>query len=305
MGLSVVGGAAQASFELVMVADNGSGTFASRKIHRFDGDSGVYLGSFGGFGGDIIGTHLNQTTNSMFVFTSDSRMAEYNYNTGALVRSYSTPFSNSNGFVSVRPNQSRAVYLDGTDTPKSYAFPNVNGGINTNFQASGLFLKTGVWLDNNRFFAYADGPSFEWAVKYNVTPDGLSGTVNGGFLAASNLRSQMSYLAGIDTVVHPGSGYFFLYNPTSNTTSFVETPGVQNRHSTLAHDGFFTMGNRGGTWSLDKYDATFGQRGQYAAGMVLNPASMQSVVAPEPGTMIALGAGVAVLLRRRRRSPRA
>jgi hypothetical protein len=177
----------------------------------------------------------------------------------------------------------------------------VNGGVNTNFQASGLFLKTGVWLDNNRFFAYADGPSFEYAVKYNVTPDGLSGTVSSSFVANSNYRSQMSYLADIDTVVQPGNESFNVYFPNSNTWGFLATPGVQNRHSTLAHDGFFTMGNRAGAWSLDKYDATFGQRGQYGSGIVINPASMQSVVAPEPGTILALGAGVAALLRRRRR----
>ncbi len=303
LGLAVVGTAAKASFELVMVADNGTGTFASRKIHRFDGDNGVYLGSFGGFGGDIVGTHLNQTTNSLFVYTNDFRLAEYDYNTGALKRAYNTNIGNSGiNMVLVRPNETSAVRLDGGDSPLAYSFPNTGGSGSFSASPFGPGMYGGVWLDNDRFLAYNVTNLFEKVVLYSVSPNGLSGTITGSFFADINGISQMTYMSEIDTVVHPAFERLLTYFPSQSAAGFIATPGVENRHSTRAHDGFFTMGRRTGSWSLDKYDRTFGQRGQYGSGIVVNPASMQSVVAPEPGTLLALGVGAAALLRRRRRA---
>lgn len=299
MALALAGVPAFASFELVLVADNGSGSFGTRRIHRFDGDTGTYMGSFGGFGANIIGTHLSQATNTLFVMTSDGRTAEYDYNTGALRRGYANGMFSASTFVTARPSGDVALSLGGVN-PWTQSFPRVTSWISNLGSLSGASdLNAGGWLDDRNVFVY-DAVQGR-AVQYGVSENGQSGSVVGfAFVGAGYTASQMTRVSfGItDFMIHPVANQINYYVP--GTWGFVNTTSTQNRHSARGHDGFFTMGLRGSLWSLDKYDGSFGQRGQWGAGIVQNPASMQAVVAPEPGTLLALGVGGLALLRRRR-----
>lgn len=285
-----------ASFELVLVADNGNNTFGTRRIHRFDGNTGVYLGNFGGFGSDIIGTHLDQSSRTLFVMTNDGRTAEYDYNTGALKAGYFNGMFTVSTFAAARPSGDVALSLFGVN-PWTQAFPRTTNFLanlgslpgNTNFNSGG-------WLNDRDLFIYdsAQGRVAQFRVSENGQFGILQGTVN---VSTGYAASQMAAI-NESLVVHPVTGQINYY--TFGTWGFVGTTSTQNRHSARAHDGFFTMGLRGTSWSLDKYDGSFAQRGQWGAGIVTNPASMQAVVAPEPGTMAALGLGAVALLRRRK-----
>ena len=286
-----------ASFELVMVADNGAGSFGTRKIHRFDGDTGVYLGSFGGFGSDIIGTHISQATNTLYVMTSDGRTAEYDYNTGALKAGYVNGMFTVSTFAAVRPSGDVALSLFGVN-PWTQAFPRVTNWIaNLGSLPGSLNFNSGGWLNDRDLFVYDSAQGR--VAQFRVAENGQFGILQGSVAANSGYATSQMTAISDSLVVHPVTGQINFY--TFGTWGFVGTTSTQNRHSARAHDGFFTMGLRGSTWSLDKYDGSFGQRGQWGSGIVMNPASMQSVVAPEPGTMAALGLGVAALARLRRR----
>lgn len=149
-GLSSV---AQASFELLLAADNGANvTFNDRKIHRFDSVSGAYLGSFGGFAGEIYSTHINQSTNSLFVETF-AETTEWDYNTGLLKASYAAPGTTYRSVLN--PAQNRRVLFDLFGDMPVGAFPS---GTYTGFiGAGGTHYASGIFVDATTLIAYDSG----------------------------------------------------------------------------------------------------------------------------------------------------
>lgn len=142
-----VAGQASASFDLLLVLDS-----SQNVVHRYDADSGTYLGSFGqGTLANVRGIGVNQAAGTAIV-THSQGYSVWNYNTGAFLF-YNTTFSNTYNDVEVlndgrllltSTNGSFAggVFANATD-PVGLSFPLSTGGgpFSTAFQrADGGFV---------------------------------------------------------------------------------------------------------------------------------------------------------------------
>ena len=150
LGLVICAGMAQASFELLLVADNGVGTFDTRRIHRFDPTTGVYLGAFGGFSNPIISTHIDQATNSLYVI-EPTTVTRWDYNTGMLLSSHLAV--NGAYLSSVRPDEGRIAVFDGQQDFLTKSFPGTGGTVATaGFVASSTY-RSGLWFQQDSILA--------------------------------------------------------------------------------------------------------------------------------------------------------
>ncbi|MCE9559606.1 MAG: hypothetical protein K8R88_11715, partial [Armatimonadetes bacterium] len=101
--------AAQASFELLLVGDNGANTTPTRRMHRFDGVTGTYLGAFGNFDSDIRAVVLRQAQNQVLIQTAN-RLFIHNYNTGELINDIGTATVTS---MSINTTNNYLYYVNG------------------------------------------------------------------------------------------------------------------------------------------------------------------------------------------------
>ncbi len=286
--------AAHASFELVVVADAGTGS-----IHRFDGLTGTYFGSFGsGLLNNIRSMSINQNQNTAFVLEDNgSTLSTWNYNTGEYVstRALGTVYSRV------------AAYTDG-----SYAL--VSSSKITRFNAAGTPIGSWtppsgfVWIDSSGNSAYGDFNLLAYNAAaaesriYNVlnstdlsgfywlTGAGtrtcvasgnslLTGTVDGFTVSTARIGGAITYQIGLVNKVSgcaPGHGsmtYWTGLNPAN--------------------------ANQGIVARMDGISAA--NRGSFGTGILKNPIGMGVVVAPEPTSTLALAAGIGLLVTRRRR----
>ncbi len=299
LGLLAIVGFAQASFELVLVADNGTNTNATRKIQRFDANSGVYLGSFGSFGSNIIDTHLNQATNRMFVVES-TVMSEWDYNTGEFIASH----VNAGGITlrAVRPDRQRLAFFDGLPDFGLVGFPNAINGTFTGLVA-GAQYRSGIWTTNTEIIAWDAATKVFRRVAVNAAGTSATATAASGIYFSASF-GQMARNAGTtDLIMAAGTDIKVIDSVSLTGFSFAAPVGITNAVAS-GHEGYF-LASTGGIPAaavVTRYDRFNNFRGQFGNGILTSPTSMQTVLAPEPGTMIALGAGVVALLRRRKKS---
>lgn len=292
---------AQASFELLLVADNGTNTVATRKIHRFDSVSGAYLGSFGGFNGNITMTYLNQSTNSLFV-TTTTGSTEWDYNTGMRKNSFVTTFS-ANFRHAVRPSGDRVLTFDAFSDFVSNSYPNLSGGSVTGF-LSGAVYRSGMWLSNTSVVAYELSQSR--FVNLSMIAAGTTGTISSTTTGGSSSTGygQMARNGGTSEIIMAAgsTGNVYSYVPGALTYT-TRTLGLGNAIAAAsAHSGYFVASiPASGGAIISSFDGSHNLSGQFGNGIIVNPISMETVLAPEPGSLAALGLGVVALLRRRSR----
>lgn len=292
---------AQASFELLLVADNGSNTVATRKIHRFDSVSGAYLGSFGGFNGTICATYLNQSTNSLFV-TTNTGTTEWDYNTGLRKNSFVSSF-NSTFRSAVRPSGGRILTFDGFPDFVSNTFPNLSGSSVIASLGSAVY-RSGMWLSDTSVVAFEVNQSRFVNITMNATATtgAISGTTTAG--VASTGWGQMARNGGTNEVImaagNTGNVYSYVPGGSSFTT---RTLGLGNAIAAAsAHSGYFVASiPASGGAIISSFDGSHNLSSQFGNGIVVSPISMETVLAPEPGSLAALRLGMVALLRRRSR----
>lgn len=291
---------AQASFELLLVADNGANTsFSDRKIHRFDPVTGTYLGNFGGFANAITSTHINQATNSLFV-TTGFEMTEWDYNTGLMKGHYA--LGGSLWQAAVNPSGTRRLAFDLFSNILVYDFP--FGGLPNAIAFGGNNYASGVFIDDTTIITYDNGINRFRTITTNaaVTTGAISLTTTSALGATG--YGQMSRVGGANFVVMPGAeGMFHHYSPGSLGSGTSSIPGGgQGLGAAAAHSGFFISSTLGGVGTVTAFTNGFRPTRQFGSSVLRQPVSMQTVLAPEPGTMAALGLGALALLRRRRKS---
>jgi len=292
-----------ASFEMVLVADNGQNTVATRKIHRFDPVSGVNLGSFGGFNASIVGTYLNQSTNSLFVTTANG-ITEWNYNTGLLKNSFSAP-GVSGIQHSVRPSGDRIAYFDNQPAFVTATFPAFSS-LGFHGPIPGALYRSGIWTSNTSMIAFESIQSRFVNLSFNAAGTTATTGVISNVAGATTSWGQMAKNGGTNQfVMATGTlGGFYSYAP--NGTTFTNNPGVLAGNAlsaASAHSGFFIGYNTGAaTGRVDYFDGNRNYTRSFGIGQVVSPVSMQTVLAPEPGTMAIFGLGLAALKLRRKRS---
>jgi hypothetical protein len=310
-GLGLSSGA-RASFELVMVADTGT-----KSIHRFDGTTGVYLGSFGG---GFLVSPASFTIDSVngIAYVGDStlgRVRGFNYNTGVLVSDFTL------GSAGASQALSRAA--DG-----SFYSGGIDGGF-TRLSAVGVFLP--AVLNQNvaggsavgmGSVAHRSGRQFLATYKSDLTANAalqISTGVGLTSFKSSELTSMGSWNTRAQLAMQGDRGIWMCTNRTMQNfttnaagstiafgTSYALTDFFNNSANGVGFghgDTVYVAGRNSGNTSgvIGRY--VYGNSTQissFGSGIIQTPGMVQVVVAPEPGSMIALGLGLAGVLGRRR-----
>jgi DNA-binding beta-propeller fold protein YncE len=288
-----------ASFELSLVTESGSNA-----IRRLDPENRVVLGSFGA--NNLNGPSalaVDQATGTVYVVNSYfgsgiSRITALNYSTGAFINEWTLNANFQITSIAFRPGF--GLYVPVNNGIRLYQ---TDGTIRATFAGDGLTRISSVSYSQvyNEVYAHdADG----FTRYYNGAT--TSGTVS-GFANANGLVNQVGFSAVNGLTSFGGNAntndlvrfdHFSL-----STATIASTPGFRITAVNAAH------GNRmyaaGGTGSSESYITTFDQQGSQVSERWTVPGgtgirSMATVVAPEPGTMIALSAGILALLRRKK-----
>ncbi|MBN8691321.1 MAG: PEP-CTERM sorting domain-containing protein [Armatimonadetes bacterium] len=303
LAVSLVG-VAQASFTLALVADN-----VGRCIHRYDLDSGVYLGKFGQFAlGSAYTMGLDQTRNKLYVGES-STIKAFNYNTGEYLYSM-------NGITSV----GLGVFSNGdllTSTGGSVSRINSTTGatINTyNLSAGGLQgTVAGIAVDENDRVYISD--AVVGSTSNNARIDVFGGT--GTYILSSavytqrlnNSYQQMTARGGKLAIGSDTLGGHYQFNYTNSTmvyglTGFSYGGMTQSMGNGFGHGNLLYVTGMDGSGNpllqvTDSYSMTTTIPTPQISTNGMR--QMAIVVAPEPGTIAALALGIAFLNRRRKR----
>lgn len=297
------GGQALASIELLVVADAGTGY-----IHRFDGISRSYFGSFGA--GEVTsGSEIavDPSTNTCYLYSA-SRVFKYNYNTGEYKGSLSL-----NG-IGVQFGNDGSLYTWSSTTIRRYS---ATGALQNSWSppAGYSWTTNGTLADNGYFYTHAfNGTTGDDAIaRINVSTGavtldtGLSDTSQqvSGFSSSGNTVYFRLLFGGAVF----STAYVYTASGTLNTLfdnsalATVQNPGLDTAPS---HNGrYFVAGLVSTDPTKGRVTLVEGQishtiRYSFGETILQNPVSMASVVAPEPGTAIAMViAGIGFLVHRR------
>lgn len=303
LAVSLVG-VAQASFTLALVGDN-----IGRCIHRYDLDSGVYLGKFGQFAlASVYTLGLDQTRNKLYV-ADNSTIKAFNYNTGEYLYSITGISSVGLGVFS------NGDLLTSTGGVVNRINSTTGGFINSyNLSAGGLQgTVASIAVDENDRVYICDAVA--GSTPNNARIDMFGGT--GTYLASSAVYTQRintfyqqmtarggKLMIGSDTL-----GGFNLFNYTSSTITYnltgfsfggmTQSMGVGFGHGNLL---YLTGMDASGNPLMQVTDTSSTALNIPATQVATNGMrQMAIVVAPEPGTIAALALGIAFLNRRRKR----
>lgn len=290
-----------------MVADSTTG-----KVHRFDGISGSYLGAFGE--GEVTATSeiaAYSAGNVCFIRNTPSGVIyRYNYNTGeflgaltGITGAYFNLLSDGT-FLTVTPTSMRRFNQAGAQL-ESFLPP-----------TGGAFIQDrgfAAQLSNGRIMVHAtnvtgakgftsyvlgnasSGPFTRYAgVGTNIgglSASGLNVAFKGNFVFELSsvwaFSAAGAWLTAIDNALLPS----FLTSPTDTAYGHGGRYFVSGINAANAAQGIVAR--------VDGFPGG-GMRGSFGTSILKTPVSMTTVVAPEPGTMLALAAGVGLLVRKRR-----
>lgn len=305
---------AQASYELVMVADR-----LTKSVHRFDGVTGSYFGSFGsGFLNAPVSMCIDQATNSAYVMDnltpsasysetnySGHRIVKFNYNTGEYISSFKPTYSYNRAQVGYFQGQ----LIVGTDGSLIDAYDPSTGGFKGTYTMSVSGGAMAVSTSLGRVF------SVGYSGSGAISTQNFGGTSQINYPIASapptTVVRQMA-ISGDRALVVGGTPIVSKFTPstlnsaaTNNLTFSTGTGlagslgGVGFGHGDIAYVS--EMLGAGSAKITRMYYSEFALGGSFGAGILQEPRSIAVVVAPEPTTWLAMGIGLAILARRRRR----
>lgn len=300
LALAAVPYAASASFEMMLIADNGSGA-GQGHIKRFDPENGVYLGEFGrGFMGQITGVALDQANGKIYVAETTSTYAainEFDYSTGARTRVLFNPV----------PYKHVGMFIEGGnlysfDPDPAAAFLsrfNLNTGAVTNLLTLNLAnVRDAAFVNGRVRVAGSAGITSFALTSLSLT----SVDTAGDFSAVSAGRWQSTTGTVNGTLAARTTGSTINYGSEAAITAIGTKIAIAQSHDAVytlysASPGVFNVARNANWYPYPSYASNV-----VANGYLVNPVDMAIVVAPEPGSMLALGAGVLALLRKRKAS---
>ncbi len=282
---------AKASFELMLVTDADQNV-----VHRFDPESGLYLGKFGT--GAMLtpsGIALAGNTGNAYVSNYGLRTVQtWNFGSGTLNSEFAT-VSNPWGIATL----SDGNILTG------------EGSHSRVYTPSGSLLLEIAATNFNAYAVATDGTNlitgdFEIVSKYDPSGVLLSTISTPGKSALSmSLNGDRVYMGGQGFTGKFGrynSGTMNGYTVTnvSQLSQFynVEAIGFSHGQSIYVAGRSTSSGN---PVTIARYHTVSGNTtGTFGTGIMGRPTSMVVVLAPEPGSMIAIGLGLAGLANRRK-----
>jgi len=294
---------AHASFDLSLVTDAGTNS-----VHRIDPITNAYLGSFGGgILSNPRGIAINQSLQRAYILDATSRVSVWNYNTGEFVSSFN---ANLSGASFLTANSDGTLNVAGSSTVRRYS---VTGSTLATYTRSGtLNVQQGILLQDGQFYMSTRTGDSRALERFNYTTGAFIGSsswladrmipMSGSFDASpsANALNAFAFLGSAVVeldVINNGPS-----STVATSTQLIDTVvGVAEGHGSMS----FVLGRdkttptRGGIARFDRNTFTYGLTLAGTANIV-NPTGLANVVAPEPGTMIAVGVGLAALARRRR-----
>jgi hypothetical protein len=289
-----------ASFDLILVSD-----LSKNCIHRYDGDSGAYLGSFGqNFLNSPRGLALDQA-NQRVIVESLSGISTFNYNTGQHI-STNPVFSNARDIAFLGTN-----YYRGFSAMSSSAMGRVVNYQTSTFQtlynAGSIGTWTGVTASSGTLKPYSLDLNTGRVGRWNVSVTGGLEAVTANTVIRSGLGANGTYVIGLGD---DGAMVSVNASTMAVTTGLAPsgaawTDGIDAAfgHGTTA----WALGTAAGETILQSYAQNpstllFQGLNRFSASQVTSPQSMVVVVAPEPMSMSALALGTLALLKRRKKS---
>ncbi len=321
--VALVAGVAHASFELALVKQNftPTGSVSGTRITRWDPISATFLGSFGQglisqSGAIAIDTLTPNTVVNFDTAGGQLTLRRINYNTGQNLGLTTTSItctgvndaqilSNGNmlvsgtlsGIVDTRMYNSSGALLVNYSMPTGTleCLSSVQGSDGTVYvltRQAGTTVNSKYTLTS---YAAGSGIIAQTAVVYDgVTTDKMSLAIGGNklsILADTSVQRKFTTVAGtsLGTLIAANLGFR------------IETQAAVFGHEDILHTfGYDTVQSE---MHLSSFAVTSITSGPYISNTSSQFGSVYDaaiVLAPEPGTMIALGAGVVALLRRRR-----
>lgn len=285
-----------ASFEMMLIADNTNGV-----IHRYDPVNRVYLGSFGqGSLLTVTSMALDQTNGRVFV-KQGTFLTAFNYATGDALFSA----SGATGAIAYRENFGDLI--TSTVAGLTRATVTLTGiGVSSVYTASAPTL---AQITSNGSDVFVANPAAGNIIKYSgsltatttvVSP--FNGGMNGDTIAGmmTSQSGALSFALSSTDRRYYVTNSAAVINLVGGASILTTTTAITRGHGEY---GYFL----GATATGFGYQKFFENGANFASfTQVALPSQIGSinaavtVVAPEPGSMIALGLGVAALLRKRK-----
>lgn len=315
--LTVAAAAAHASFEMMLMAAGGGG------IYRYDPQNNITLGKFGMAGSYYYDVALDPTRpGEVVAYSSYGTVDRYDYSTGEFRGGFSTaPFyANNRPQVSVVSNGNVLVttYLQTGSVGTTRLYSSTGTLLNT-LQAFGAAYETMDAMETpdgtlHTLVRYNNGGSFTYYL-FNYT---AGGTYTSYAAVAAGVSEQFGNLSWVnDKLFITASSAASSPAPMQSATApFTATSAISMNGYALINGATNWVGGHNGLgymvhsyYSGSQYNRLYyynPNNNQAGLSPVFIPISDQVlgtaiVTAPEPGSMIALGVGVAALLRKRRR----
>jgi len=295
---------AHASFDVLLVADNGSNTFQTRSIKRFDPVTGAYLGQFGSSTSDFKSMVVVPTRKQLYVSTTGNGVLVYDYNTGDLVNQ----FSNISPLTSMRMNAAGTGLIITVGTNTIYSADLDMTSFPFLVTRTGSSFYDAVQVSNGGLAAYDGAANLirtytsanvdsgsTVSIASTATVRSLTGTGYGstGFGYIMNYTTGQTYYSSMS--LNSSGGFSFL----GSSTSAVSTNWLA---AAPAHVGGYALGqtSTAGIDEVVRFAPSGAIAGYWTTSALVNPVAMTTYLAPEPGTWAALGLGALAVLRRRR-----
>lgn len=290
-----------------MVADRGNDA-----IHRFDGISGAYLGSFGqGYVQNPMALALDQANNRVFVAEptngsngsvgGSARIWSFNYNTGEYLNSFTTNF-----LYGIPQIAYRSGFLSVGNDGSIYDRYDVNTGLVVRtsqwpLASAGLAHQgTNLWAFSDNKVYSRDDVTNGLVTTYTMATPVASSTLSGQRqLAISGNRAlavgAISFSGfRLDTLSTSGTNAMV----TNSISGYNQMNGAGFGHGDIAYVGGTRSAGGGAIsrilWSSGTHLQTLG------SGILSEPHGIAVVVAPEPGSLLGMGVAALAFLRRKR-----
>lgn len=294
---------AHASFDLSLVTDAGTNS-----VHRIDPITNAYLGSFGGgILSNPRGIAINQSLQRAYILDASSRVSVWNYNTGEFVSSFNSSVS---GASFLNANSDGTLNVAGSTFVRRFS---VSGSTLATYTRSGAFnIQQGIRLQDGQFYMSTRTGDNRAVERFNYSTGAFIGSslwyadrlipMSGSYDPSPNANALNAFAFTGTVTVELDTFNNGPTNSSASATSLLDTvAGIAEGHGSMS----FVLGRdkttptRGGIARFDRNTFTYGLTLAGTANIV-NPTGLANVVAPEPGTMIAVGVGLAALARRRR-----